>query len=277
MGAPGSAVVRAASYGALAVVTAFSFRMAYRFAERMETPPLIVGADLLKLQSIERMADVKSVNVRIPDMWSRLWANAFLLRKPQYFYWHTYEGRKDTPLRGEWDLNGGLTQLQLPKGATRRLNAQFSLADTQDPYFLRARIVANEGWYEIEREPRGSQRWRWTGATARIHLENPQDHPLRVTARFTDIRSIVNRDFQVWLNGQRLRTVRIRKELGLLRVIGFVVPPGESEFEIRTSQPLTSPGGGDSRQLGFRIFGVDFNVLDDRALMAEEKEEPDSE
>jgi hypothetical protein len=31
-------------------------------------------------------------------------------------------------------------------------------------------------------------------------------------------------------------------------------------LEIRTSTPLTSPGGGDTRLLGFRIFGVEIDV-----------------
>jgi hypothetical protein len=263
--------VRVATYGALAAVTAFAFRTTYRFAERVETPPLMVGRELLQLRTIENMADVASVNVRVPDVWSRLWANALLLRKPQYFYWHTYEGRKDTPLRGEWDINGGLTQIQLPGAATRRIDAQsqFSLVDTRSPYFMRARIIANDGWYELERQSRATQRWRWTAAVARIHLENPQDHPLRVTCRFTNIHSLVDRDFQVWIGDRHLRTVRIKKELGSLRV-RFVVPPGASNFEVRTSEPLTSPGGGDNRLLGFRIFGVDFEVLDDPALMKEE-------
>ncbi|MEO6568614.1 MAG: hypothetical protein ABIO94_07600, partial [Opitutaceae bacterium] len=182
----------------------------------------------------------------------------------------TYEGRKDTPLRGEWDLNGGLTQVHLPGAATRRINAQFSVADTRTPYFMRARIVANEGWYELERQSRAIQRWRWTGAVARIHLENPQDHPLRVTCRFTRIHSLVDRDFQVWIGDRHLRTVQVHRELNSFSVLRFVVPAGGSTFEIRTSVPLTAPGGGDDRMLGFRIFGVAFEVLDDPALMKED-------
>ncbi|MEO7413853.1 MAG: hypothetical protein ABIZ81_10890, partial [Opitutaceae bacterium] len=263
-------VLRVLSCGALVAVTGYSLRTTYRFAERMETPPLIVSRDLLQIRSVEEMPEVASVNMRIPDMWSRLWINALLLQKPQYFYWHTYEGRKDTPLRGEWDLNGGLTQVQLPGAATRRINAQFSLADTRTPYFMRARIAANEGWYELERQARATQRWRWTGAVARIHLENPQDHALRVTCRFTNIHSLVDRDFQVWLGDRHLRTVQVHRELNAFRVARFVVPPGSSTFEIRTSAPLTAPGDGDDRMLGFRIFGVDFQVLDDPALRAEE-------
>lgn len=262
--------LRAVGCAALAGLTAFSLRTAYRFADRMENPPLMVGRELLQIRSIDDLPEVGSLNLRIPDMWSRLWVNAFLLHKPQYFYWHTYEGRKDTPLRGEWDLNGGLTQVQLPGAATRRINGQFSLADTRAPHFMRARIAANEGWYELERQSRATQRWRWTGATARIHLENPQDHALRVTCRFTNIRSLVDRDFQVWVGDRHLRTVQIHNELNTLRVQRFVVPPGSTTLEIRTSTPLTAPGGGDDRLLGFRIFGVDFEVLDDPALMAEE-------
>ena len=269
-----SKILRGLSCVAVAGITGFHLRTAHRFAERMETPPLIVSRELLQIRKIEAMPEVTSLNLRIPDMWSRLWANSFLLRKPQYFYWHTYEGRKDTPLRGEWDLNGGLTQVQLPGAATRRINSQFSVVDTRTPHFMRARIVANEGWYELERQARATQRWRWTGARAQIHLENPQDHALRVTCRFTNIRTLVDRDFQVWLGDRLLRTVQVHNELNAFRVTRIVVPPGASVLEIRTGTPLTSPGGGDNRMLGFRIFGVDFEVLDDPALMAEDLSEP---
>lgn len=241
-------------------VSGMTLRAAYRFAARMETPPLMVSRELLQVQKVDAMPSVASVNVRMPDMWSRLWANSLLLHKPQYFFWHTYEGRHDTPLRGEWDLNGGLIQIHLPEGGSQAINSQFALVDTRSPYFVRVRIPANSGWYELERQSRGLQRWRWTAARARILIENPHDYPLRAVCRFTNVHSLVPRDFQVWSGGQLLRTVQIASDLNTVRVPGIVIPPGGGELEIKTTVPLTS-AAGDTRLLGFRIFGIDFDIL----------------
>ena len=52
------------------------------------------------------MPEVKSLNMRIPEMWNRIWASEFLLHKPQYFATHTYLGRLNTP---PFAANGILT------------------------------------------------------------------------------------------------------------------------------------------------------------------------
>jgi hypothetical protein len=241
-------------------IAAFTLRSAYRFAHQMETPPLIVNRELVQVGRVETMPEVSSINVRMPDMWSRLWANAFMLRKPQYFRTHTYEGRKNTELRGEWDLNGGLVQVNLPSGGSRRINQQFSLEHTRSPFFMRARIGSDDGWYDLERQPRAVQRWRWTSATARIKLENPQSHPLHLNCRFLNVHALVERDMQVWVGGKLIRTARIDRDMPI-RVTDIVLPPGDTVLEIRTPTPLTAPGGGDMRPLGFRIFGVELDVL----------------
>lgn len=256
--------LRLLGFAGVAAVSGFTLRTAYRFADRMERPPLIVSRDLLQVRQIEKMEDVASVNIRMPDMWGRLWANALLLRRPQYFYWHTYEGRLNTPLRGQWDLNGGLTQVILPGEGSRRLNGQFSLVDTRSPYFMRTQITANEGWYDLERPAPAAERWRWTAETARIRLENPHNYPLRVTCRFNRVHTLVKRDFQVWLGGEHVRTVTVDGDINAIRIPDLAVPPGGTTLEVRTSTPLTAPGRGDSRPLGFRIFAIEFEVV--RAL-----------
>nr|MBP8257934.1 hypothetical protein [Opitutaceae bacterium] len=78
----------------------------YRIAARLQDPPLMVDRSLPKLRAIEKMPQVASVNMMITDFWSRLWANAFLLHRAQYFPTHTYEGRFNTALKGDWDLLG---------------------------------------------------------------------------------------------------------------------------------------------------------------------------
>ena len=41
-----------------------------------------------------------------------------------------------------------------------------------------------------------------------------------------------------------------------------LVPPGETSVQFSTSSPLTRPGNGDTRLLGFRIQGIQIEVHD---------------
>jgi hypothetical protein len=242
------------------VVTGCTINAAWRFSDRMRQPPLLVGPELVQVEKIEAMPGVASVNMLVPDMWSRLWANAFLLHKPQYFLTHTYEGRKNTPLRGAWDLNGGLIDVRLPADGSVNLNAHYSLTNTASPFFLRATL--GDGWYDLERLPRGPTRWRWAQAGAALLLDNPQARPLHLVLRF-NARSLVERDLQVWVGGQRAHTVNIGKELALVRVPEITIPPGATKLELRSSLPPASPGGGDTRALEFAAYGIEIEVRAD--------------
>jgi hypothetical protein len=253
------------------VASVLTANSAYRFGERMESPPLIVGRGLTEVGKVESMADVTSVNMRMPDMWSRLWANAFLLRRPQYFASHTYEGRLNTPLRGEWDLNGGLFEVRLPDGGSRRINSGFWLADTRSRYFLRARV--GEGWHDLERQPLATQRWRWTKGRAVITLENAQARPLRVTGRLLNVHSLEDRDLQIWVGNHRLKTVRVTTAEATIKLPELLLPTGTTALEIRSATP-PSHVPGDSRELGFRIFGVELDVLPDLPETAEPPKTP---
>lgn len=242
------------------VAGALNVVVAYRFTERMENPPLIVGRELLQLQKIEARADVTSVNLLIPDMWSRLWANAFLLKKAQYFQTHTYEGRLNTPLRGAWDLDGGLVFVRLPDGGSERINAHYALVNTASRYFLR--VALGDGWHDLERMSRTATRWNWTKGDATLRIDNPQGRSMRVVCRF-NARSEVERDLQLWLNGRRLRTVKIGTELKVVRAAEIMVPAGTSVLELRSSTPPTRPGGSDARPLGFAMYGIEIEVKAD--------------
>src|SRR5207249_1995434 len=122
-----------------------------------------------------------------------------LLHKPHYFQWGTYEGRRRTPLRGEWDLNGGTIQVHLP-GAEAVNSPDFSLVSTRDPYFLRA--TDSEGWYLLEQHPRTGRRWRWTQGVTTIRIENPQHYPLLTSWYFHEVSSLKDRDFQMSVAGK---------------------------------------------------------------------------
>lgn len=248
---------RAAVAVAGAAVLALNLQMAYRFSKKLESPPLMVGRELVKLAQVERRADIASVNLLVPDMWTRLWANAFLLKKAQYFETHTYEGRLNTPLRGAWDLNGGLITLRLPEGGSEPVSPHLSLANTSSRYFLR--VSLGDGWYEQERINRAGTRWNWTKGDATLRIENPQGRILRIVCRLT-ARGETARDLQIWLNGRRLRTVNVGSELKVVRVPEIAVPPGTNVLELRSGTPPTRAGAGAGRPLGFAVYGIEIEV-----------------
>lgn len=231
---------------------------ANRFARRMQSPPLLVDRPLVQLQRLESIAEVSSVNLLIGDFWARLWANAFLLRKPQYFPTHTYEGRRNTELKGEWDLLGGIISLRTPALPEElRFNPPYSLVNTRSPYYLR--VKAEEGWYDPEVIAKAGSHWRWTKGDASLALENPHARALRVSLHCS-LRSLVDRDLQVWLNGEQIRTVRIGTELKTMHVPLITLPPGKSVIWFRSDTPPISPGPHDDRKLGFAAYSIEVHV-----------------
>jgi hypothetical protein len=238
------------------LVVALNLLGADRFTRAMQQPPLLVGRELLQVAKIEGRTDIASLNLRVPDMWSRLWLNALLLKKAQYFETHTYEARLNTEMKGEWDLTGGLIALQLPAGGSERINPHYGLVDTRSPYYIRSRL--GDGWYEPEQIVRTGTRWNWTKGDATLRLENPQSRRLRVVMRGL-LRSEETRDLQLWLNGQRVETWTIGKDLERRAGPVMELPPGASVLELRSSTPPTGAGAG--RPLGFVFYGIELDVL----------------
>ena len=195
--------------------------VARRFQTAMATPPLIVDRNMVEIGRIESMPGVGSLNMRIPDMWSRLWASQFLLRRAQYFPTHTYEGHINTPLRGAWDMRGGLVTVILPGADTVQLNAQYSLTRVDSPWHIRA--VPRRGWNEPEHLPRSSARWRWTKGDAGLQL-GPHARPLVVVVRL-EARSLVDRELQLW-RLPLLRRGPHRPGAGQAAFPPFLIPPG---------------------------------------------------
>lgn len=259
LGPGGDRRMRDVKWIMLVLVTALNLNLAYRFSIRMERPPLIVDENLAQIRSLEGRADVASVNLLNSDMWSRLWSNSFLLRKPQYFRTHTYEGRLNTELRGDWDLRSGVIKLTLPRPDGFTLNPSVSLTSTRSRYFLRTNL--GEGWYDLERQQVAFQRWRWMRDRAVIEINNPQAGPLRTRWRVFGIETLVPRDVEFWAEGRKLQSVRINLRRAGVIVQEIMIPPGNSVIELRTPQRLTAPGGGDTRLLGLMIHGIDVDVL----------------
>lgn len=251
-------VVALTGAGAIALVGA-NLLGSLRFAERLRNPPYLVDRGLASLQAIERAPEVTSINLRVADFWSRLWANSFLLRKPHYFPTHTYEGRLNTPLRGEWDLLEGVIAVVPPEpSAPVKLERPYSLVWTRSPHFISAQF--GDGWYEREKIPRANARWHWTKGDAEIVIENPQSGPLDVAFRF-QARSVEPRNLEIWINGRRRRTVSIGTELEWVRVPSVRISPGTTSVQLRSPTPPTLVGPNDRRPLGFAAYGIEVKVL----------------
>ena len=201
------------------------------------------------------MPDVKSMNLLIPDMWSRLWANVFLLRQEQYFETHTYEGRRDTPLRGDWDLEGGTMAVWLPGGARRQVTPRVALVDGRESGHLRA--SAGEGWHAIEYLPGSGERWQWTGREAVLVIDNPAGGPRQIRLMI-DARSLGERELTLVAEAgepatpvMRLGAARAEMSFGPL-----LIPAGRSRWVLRSTQPALRAGPDDPRLIAVCVYRV---------------------
>lgn len=241
-----------------AVVLAFNVIADGMFTYRFWKAPLVVGNELKQLRKIEAMPDVASINMRVPDMWSRLWANAFLLRKPQYFLTHTYEGRLNTELRGEWDLVGGMIAVKPPGDALRQIAPHYALVDTRSPQYLRA--SAGEGWHNEERVPRTDVRWQWTQGDATVRIENPHSYSLAIECTL-DGWAPNGSDWTLSLAGSTAApAVRIGAERTKTHFPRLTVPPGVSTIVLHSLHTPASDAPGDARTLGVCVFGLELAV-----------------
>jgi hypothetical protein len=234
-----------------AVVIGFNLIACGMFIWKMSRPPLLVDGELRQLRRIEEMSEVKSVNMLVPDMWSRLWANAFLLRKPQYFLTHTYEGRRNTSLRGEWDLEGGLLAIELPDGARREITRRFALVDTRHPAFIRAEF--GDGWHPPETDPQTREGWRWSKGEASLRLDNPHDYPLAIQCRLDGWSAKPRRISLVREGEEPSSFVMLDDQRGTATLPVLEVPPGKTTLVLKTNEPAFQVPG-DPRPLGVSVF-----------------------
>ncbi|MDP3073365.1 MAG: hypothetical protein Q8N18_23945 [Opitutaceae bacterium] len=238
--------------GAVAVIGAGNLIACGMFVWQLARPPLRVDSPLRALQKIEAMPDVKSVNMIFAesDMWSRLWANAFLLRKEQFFLTHTYEGRRNTPLRGDWDLEAGLLALHSAGGARREIAPRFALVDTRTVTFVR--VQPGTGWHALERDESGGA-WQWTMGDATLLVDNPQAHALTLTCTL-DGWNPAPGGLTLGREGEAARpAVRLGREREKITLPPVVVPPGRSTLVLHSDAPLTTVAG-DPRKFGVAVF-----------------------
>jgi hypothetical protein len=212
------------------------------------------------------MPEVASVNVLLPDMWSRLWANALLLGKPQYFLTDTYEGRWHSALKGQWDLERGIVSVRPTDGGRRDVGGGMAAVDTRSAEFVR--VALGDGWYDEESDGRTGGRWRWTKGDATWRIENPHAWPLRVVCTL-DGWSLGARDLTlevVGASGAGIGEPRAEaaRNLSAQRVkttfAEIVVPPGGATVRLKSMQPWMGAVGGETRMLGLCVFGLELVV-----------------
>jgi len=251
-------LINFASVGILLLILGANILGARGFFNSARNAPLVVGRDLIGLQNLEKHPEITSVNMRIPDMWSRLWANAFLLKVPQYFLTHTYEARLNTPLKGEWDLYGGIFHILLPDKGSVRFNAHYSAVKVSDPY--RIGLESAKGWYDIERLSRSTDTWCWASLQSSIVLTNNHTHPLSVRLTI-EADSLIDQVIYLSCNGVRVSTFTVTPKRAISKGDEFLLPSGTTEiaFVAQKTPPRASPT--DSRELAFRVYDVDIHVL----------------
>ncbi len=243
--------LRGTGLAVLLLVLACNGRTTMLFARQMAAPPLRVERTLLDLHRLENMPRVTSLNMRIDKFWSRLWANALLLRKPQYFLTHSYEGRLNTELKGEWDLSDSLLRSRPEHEADFvDLNPQFHAVRVAAPG--RVGLAFGDGWHASE--GRGINRWRWSSGTAVITVFNPSAQPRRVTLQLR-VRALERSRLQLELGDTRLGEARpLSGAIQRLEYDNVVLPPGASALILQNDRPPGRSGDGDPRLLAVALY-----------------------
>ncbi|MBI2814957.1 MAG: hypothetical protein HYX71_11805 [Opitutae bacterium] len=240
----------------LAPILAANLWGAVDFRRVMSAPPLRVDRRLAGLAQLETDPRVASLNMLVGDFWSRLWANAFLLRKPQYFPIHTYEGRLNTALRGEWDLRDDLLRTApLAEADLIRVNERFDAVRVGAPGRMQAGFA--DGWHAAETS--GAERWRWSEGAGRILVTNPADHP--VQARLTlNVRGYLPGPLELRLEQHSAGVRALDGSRQSLVFEHLLFQPGNTVITL-TGNPGVAPGDGDTRRLSFALHEFELSAV----------------
>jgi hypothetical protein len=246
--------LRTAGVALAGLALAGNLWLAGQFAREMATPPLRVDRALVELGQLEREPRIASLNMRIDSFWDRLWANAFLLRQPQYFSIHTYEGRLNTALKGEWDLSDSLLRtIPLHDEDVIRGNDRFHAVRVAAPGALRAQFAS--GWQAGENLDR--LRWRWSTGEGRIQVTNPGAQPVR--ARLTlRVRPLQPGPLELRVEQHRIGAVTLTGEVQAAEFAEFLLQPGDTILTL-AGEP-GRPGGGDDRLLAFALYDFELRA-----------------
>lgn len=248
----------AALGGVMIIVIGFNLIRANEYRQIMARPPLRVNKHIVELGKLEARPEVGSINLKISHYWSRLWADAFLLRTPHYFAESTYEGRNVTPLRGEWDLKYSLLQVFPSSGADyRELGRNFQLVRPLAISALRAEFGL--GWYAFEHFV--TDQWRWTRGTGQIILTNTQAVPVRARMRLM-VQGLHGEDaLEVSCNAQLLQAAGISSEASWMEPVDLTLPPGASILTLSPAKNNRQQAGVDPRKLGIGLHRLELHLL----------------
>ena len=240
----------------LTIILAVNVLLAGEFRRQMATPPLRVDRSLVELGRLEQDDRITSLNMLVEDYWSRLWANAFLLRKAQYFAIHTYEGRLNTALKGEWNLSDSVLHLApLRMEDFRRINERYHLVRAAAPGLLQANFA--NGWYAEERS--GSSRWRWSGGRGRILVTNPTGAPVRAELRLS-VRAIEPRELTLRLEQHVIGRQPLNGSLQEVLFANMLLQPGATVLSLTSEATAAGPAGGDARTLAFALYDFELHT-----------------
>lgn len=225
-----------------------------QIAEDLHEAPLMAFRSTRAIQSIESMEDVRSVNVLTGDVWTRLWANTYLLKKPHYFRYDTYEARRASTLRGEWDLVG--PWFRFAPGAAediRPIGPRFDLVRVGSPSHVRARI--GDGWYPLEQDAFSKKSWRWTKSGGDILLRvtgtKPKAVRLEVVTYSPEKRNVYLKCVQ---GAYHLGHAGPQDGKLLSPVLNLA--PGWHRIRLSTDKPPGRADEGDPRPVSFAVLGV---------------------
>ena len=222
----------------------------------MEAPPLRVDRSIRDLGRLEDEPRIHSLNMLVDDYWSRIWANAFLLRLPQYFTIHTYEGRLNTALKGEWNLQDSLLRV-VPAGKADYLPVNGRFFAVRAEAVAHTRVQFGSEWYGEEHE--GTNFWRWTREGGTILLVNSTGAEVRIRLSAT-LRGLTPRTLELEYGPARLPAQRLDGSVQNLDWGLLTLPPGSTVLIFHTDQPVMTPGSGDSRALSVALYGLELQV-----------------
>ena len=222
-----------------------------RYNAALRASNFTVGPGLSELAALEHHPDVASINLRLPMVWDALWANQFLLHKPQYLLYPSYEGRTPLPSWARWDLSVRALALSGPLRAQAPLatDPEFAVTDRQGADFLEVRFAS--GWYPPEQH-RGSH-WYWAGAAATVAVTNPHPEPIAAALQLA-VRGVNGQPVRLFQGATLLWEGRPGGQPQTYPPVPLRLPPGETALRFEAAGvPAHLPN--DPRALAFALYG----------------------
>ncbi|MFT3782083.1 MAG: hypothetical protein QM790_08710 [Nibricoccus sp.] len=253
-------LARGVAVAGMAAVLVVNVAGEWRMFYRLQDPPLSVDNATIALGKIETMQEIGSVNMRLEEGWVRLWANAFLLRKKQFFEVSSYEGRGATALKGEWDLLGDFFSYAVPGHDSLYPAPGYTLLRRSSASYVEARL--GEGWIGgLRDDPRPAVRSRWvTEATAKIVLTNPHAEPLKVSLS-ARLRAVTPRDCVIRVAGVEVAKMGLLAEPQIWSKVDLVLPPGKTAVEFSSERGADYLGGRSKQPVYLAVDGFDLRVV----------------